>query len=93
MIAAIENAEAQDASMAPRTQSDTIAGAVRGLGSSEVARRELSSSDVEAVVERELRERREAAATYESLGRSDEADALRRQVAFLETFAVGSSSP
>lgn len=87
-LSAIENAEAQDASLAPKAQSDEIAGAVRGLGASEVARRELSPSDELAIVERELRERREAAATYESLGRNDEADALRRQVAFLEDIAA-----
>jgi len=87
-LAAIENAEAQDTSLAPQGQSDVIAGAVRGLGAGEVARRELSPSDVAAIVERELRERREAAASYESLGRNDEADVLRRQVAFIETLAA-----
>lgn len=86
-LAAIDNAEAADFSASPPARSETIAGAAEGLGAGEVARRELSPGDVKAIVERELRERREAAASYESLGRNDEADALRRQVARLESFA------
>jgi uncharacterized protein YqeY len=84
-IAAIENAEAADIKLAPPGQSKAIAGAVDGLGAGEVLRRELSPHEVAAIIEREVRERREAAASYASLGRSDEADALRRQVDVLES--------
>lgn len=84
-IAAIENAEAADITLAPSGQSDAIAGAVDGLGAGEILRRELSPQEVAAIIERELRERREAAATYTALGRGNEADALRRQVAVLES--------
>lgn len=38
-----------------------------------------------AILERELRERRDAAASYAALGRHDEARALQQQVEVLET--------
>jgi uncharacterized protein YqeY len=82
-IAALDNAEAADASSAPPEQQGVIAGGVVGLGAGEVARRSLSAEVATAIVERELQERRDAAATYEALGRKDEATALRVQVDLL----------
>lgn len=90
-IAAIDNAEAADIKLAPTGQSGAIAGAVSGLGAGEILRRELSPQEVAALIERELGERREAAATYVSLGRGDEADALRRQADVLEALANSGS--
>ena len=84
-IAAIENAEAPDVTLAPSGNSDVIAGAVSGLGAGEILRRELSPQDVAAIIERELHERRAAAASYRSLGRGEEADALSRQADVLES--------
>ena len=83
-LAAIENAEAPDLSLAPMAQSRVVAGAVDGLGAGDIPRRELSPNDVTTIVERELRERREAAASYVALGRQDEAAALTRQADVLE---------
>jgi uncharacterized protein YqeY len=83
-IAAIENAEAPDIRLAPSGQSQAIAGAVDGAGAGEIARRELGPQDVDAIIERELVGRRTAADSYASLGRHDEADALRRQADKLE---------
>jgi uncharacterized protein YqeY len=76
-LAAIDNAEAADASAAPSVQHGVIAGGVAGLGAGEVPRRVLSAEAVTAIVEREIRELRDAAATYSDLGRHDEASTLR----------------
>ena len=57
-----------------------IAGGVAGLGAGEVPRRILSAEAVTAIVEREIQEWRDAAATYAALGRHDEASTLRVQV-------------
>ena len=79
-LAAIDNAEAADPSAAPPVQHGAIAGGVAGLGAGEVPRRRLSPEAVTAIVERELNERREAAARYTALGRHDEAARLALQV-------------
>ncbi len=83
-LAAIDNAEAADASAGPKVQDGVIAGGVAGLGAGEVARRALGAAEVLAVVERELSELRAAAASYEALGRADEAATLRAKLAALE---------
>lgn len=84
-LAAIDNAEA----VAPRPVSTAgdgpIAGAASGLGAGEENRRALSPEEVGAIVARELQERREAATTYEKLGRTAEAERLREQVELLES--------
>lgn len=83
-LATIDNAEAPDISQAPAAGSGAIAGAVEGLGAGEIPRRALGADDVMALVDREVRERREHAATYSSLGRSSEAEQLLRQARVLE---------
>lgn len=83
-LAAIENAEAADPGAAPAVEPGVIAGGVAGLGAGDVARRQLTPQDVAAVVERELAELRDAAASYLTLGRADEAAALRAKLAALE---------
>jgi uncharacterized protein len=87
-IAAIENAEAVDASAAaPRdTSSEHIAGATAGVGSSDVQRRILSDAEVDAIVGAQIEERSEAAAQYEKLGRGQEAQKLRREAAVLAAY-------
>lgn len=84
-LAAIDNAEAPDLKDAPAAQSLVIAGAVIGLGAGEVARRRLSPAEVTAIVEREEREHRDAAATYDSLGRASDAQTLRGQADLLDS--------
>jgi uncharacterized protein YqeY len=79
-LAAIDNAEAVDASAAPPVQHGAIAGGVAGLGAGEVPRRRLGADEVTAIIEREIEERRSAASAYAALGRHDEAAVLRRQV-------------
>ncbi|WP_394824395.1 hypothetical protein [Pendulispora albinea] len=79
-LAAIENAEAPDSSAAPPLQEGVIAGAVAGLGAGDVERRILSPEAATAIVEREIRDRRDAAVTYTALGRHEEAKALMQQI-------------
>jgi uncharacterized protein YqeY len=86
-LAAIDNAEAPEITSAPTATSARIAGAAEGLGAGEVNRRALTPSEVKAIVEREQRERQEAAASYDTLGRGEEAAVLRRQVAVLAAIA------
>ena len=62
-LAAIDNAEAADLTAAPSTQDGVIAGGVAGLGAGDVARRVLDGASVAAIIEREIEERRAAAAT------------------------------
>ncbi|MBL8953024.1 MAG: hypothetical protein JNK82_19760 [Myxococcaceae bacterium] len=83
-LAAIDNAEAADLTAAPAVQQGVIAGGVAGLGAGEVQRRSLTPEAVEAIVARELAELRAAAASYEGLGRGDEAAALRSKAEALE---------
>ena len=83
LLAAIDNAEAADASAAPPVEHGVIAGGVRGLGAGEVPRRVLSGSEVAAILEREIEDRRQAAATYAALGQAEAAEKLERAVAAL----------
>src|SRR5688500_8633637 len=83
LLAAIDNAEAADPSAAPPVEHGVIAGGVAGLGAGEVPRRALDPAAVATIVEREIREREEAAARYVELGRRDQAEALQRQIATL----------
>lgn len=82
-LAAIENAEAPPLTGAPEILDGVIAGSVGSVGAGEVARLALSPEAVFALVEREIRERRDAAAEYGRLGRHDEAGALSSQADLL----------
>ena len=75
-LAAVENAGAVDAAQAPAPVSGPIAGAVSGLGASEVERRPV---DVRAVVAAEVDQRRSAAREYADLGRPDRAERLHAE--------------
>lgn len=79
-LAAIDNAEAPDVSVAPAPVSGDIAGGVKGLGSGEVPRLLLSPETVDALVQREIQERREAVALYIRLDKHEEARTLQAQV-------------
>lgn len=83
-LAAIDNAEAEDRNLAPAGHSEVIAGAVEGIGAGEIARRALGPHEAREIIERELRERRDAAASYAALGRDQQADTLRLQADVLE---------
>lgn len=90
-LAAIDNAEAPDISHAPAAQSEVIAGAADGVGAGDIARRQLGPDEVTAIVEREMHERRESAASYASLGRQSEAAALEREADVLQVLLTGNA--
>src|SRR5689334_1793414 len=78
LASAIDNSEAVVSASEP--------GVRMGVGVGDVERRRLSLADVNRIVAGEIAEREEAASQYERLGRLDEADALRSQIAVLEKF-------
>jgi len=84
-LAAIANAEAIDPAtdgsqaVAPAAASVHFAGARAGLGATEVTRKQLTAADVTRIVRDEIAERRSAAAQYDRLGRSDQAERLRQE--------------
>jgi uncharacterized protein YqeY len=85
-LAAIDNAEAPPVGAAPtREASAVFAGGVRGLGAGEVARIQLGSAAVAAIIEREIEDRKRAAAEYSDLGRHQEAGVLAAQIEVLES--------
>lgn len=84
-LAAIDNAEAVDASAAQSAGDGNIdhgiiAGAVAGLGAAEAQRRLLDAEAVASIVEREIQERKDAAATLAALGKHEEATTLQQQI-------------
>ncbi|WP_141589781.1 MULTISPECIES: GatB/YqeY domain-containing protein [unclassified Myxococcus] len=80
LLAAIDNAEAPDMRVAPTAVGDVFAGSAGGLGHGEVSRLALTPEAVQAVIDRELQERRDAVALYEKLGKQDEASAVKAQL-------------
>lgn len=87
-IAAIENAEAVDPGHAGTlpASSSHIAGASAGVGSSDVPRRELTAADLQAIVRREIDDRRRAAREYTELGRTEAADRLSAEADVLARY-------
>ncbi|WP_141324992.1 hypothetical protein [Myxococcus sp. AB025B] len=82
-LAALDNAEAADLSVAPKAVTGVVAGGVEGLGRGDVPRRLLSPEAVDALLQKELQARREAEALYVKLGKHEEARTLRAQVELL----------
>jgi uncharacterized protein YqeY len=86
-MAAIDNAEAVPAPAASvPTTSAYVAGARGGLGSSEAARRQLSASELRAILRGQIDEHSREAERYEALGHADAAERLRRQARTLATY-------
>lgn len=85
-LGAIDNAEAVAPAAGPAPDESPIAGASVGVGSSEVARRELSEADVTAIVADEVRGLRAAAAEYTAAGRPEHAADVAHQATLLERF-------
>ncbi|MBC7300978.1 MAG: GatB/YqeY domain-containing protein [Nocardia sp.] len=72
-LAALDNAEAIDAGA---VKAGAMEDSAVGLGAAEAVRRELTDGEIEAIVRREIDERRAAAAEYEQLGALDRRDRL-----------------
>lgn len=85
-IAALDNAEAVAVETQTGTESEHVAGAVAGLGVAEVARRELSTTEMTAVLEREIAERREAAEQAAHHGQDGHAERLRAEANVLQGY-------
>jgi uncharacterized protein YqeY len=92
-IAAIDNAEAADLGDAPAVDpashlavapGHSIAGGVAGLGTGEVARRELSVAAIELILQGEIADRHAAAGAYRASGRDEQALVLEGESAALE---------
>jgi uncharacterized protein YqeY len=83
VLSAIDNAEAPDSVVVHGPTNGAIAGAVAGLGATEVARRDLSDEQIRGLVRSEIDERRCAAADCTAGGHVERAAALRAEVAVL----------
>ncbi|HKS50953.1 MAG TPA: hypothetical protein VJS67_03700 [Pseudonocardiaceae bacterium] len=81
-LAAIENAEAPAADQAglATVDSEHIAGSIVGLGAAEAPRRQLTESDLRAIVETQVQQRLVAATGYEQVDRHDLAQRLDQRV-------------
>ena len=86
-LAAIDNAEAVPApATSASATSAHIAGARGGLGSSEAARRQLSASELHAILRSQIDEHSREAVRYEALGHAAAAERLLRQARGLATY-------
>ncbi|MGY0500688.1 hypothetical protein ACWZHB_19555 [Nocardia sp. FBN12] len=81
-LAAIDNAEAIDAG---EVKAGAVEDSAVGLGAAEALRRELTEVEIEAIVRREIDERRVAATEYGRLGATDRRDRLTAEA---ETLAA-----
>lgn len=89
-LAAIDNAEAVDASFAPTVDlAGEIANSAVGPGAGDVQRRTLSEAQMAGVVRAEITDRRAAAAEYERVGQHDRAARLRGEADVLDLHVVG----
>lgn len=86
-LAAIENAEALPADHLRRTtENEHVAGAAAGVGATEAERRQLTDTELHAIVEKEAHDRAAAAGEYERLGRHDRAESLRSEADVLNRY-------
>lgn len=86
-LGAIANAEAVPLDQDPlggRAVSAHVAGAVAGVGTAEVPRREMPEAEARAIVERQRAELRDHAGRLAQLCRFEQADAARRAVRALD---------
>jgi uncharacterized protein YqeY len=82
-LSAIDNAETPDGAQLDAPSSGKIAGGVVGLGASEVARRQLSETQIRELVHAEIDERLTAAAEFTAGGHAERAAMLRTEAAAL----------
>lgn len=84
-LSAIDNAETPDADTSDKAQPDratsdsAIAGAASGLGSTEVARRQLTDAQIRGLLRAEVDERLRAAEQLADNGAEDRAAAVRSE--------------
>jgi uncharacterized protein YqeY len=73
----------------PPATSEYVAGTSVGLGSAEVARRELTMGDLHSVLRAQIDERVAEADTYAAHGKSTAADRIRREADVLRAYLPG----
>jgi hypothetical protein len=89
VLSAIDNSEAVARPEPPSdVASGAIAGAVHGVGRSEVRRRTLTEEEILDVVVDQIDERDHAANEYERMGQLDRANLLRDEAAVLRSHVV-----
>jgi uncharacterized protein YqeY len=94
-LAAIDHAQAVPlddplhAEISTPATSGPMAGAVDGLGSTEVPRRALSEAEVRGIVLAEIADRRESAARYRGIGKNEAASDLDHEADVLEAHLKG----
>jgi uncharacterized protein len=82
-LGAIDNAETPDGVQVDASASGTIAGAVVGLGTAEVARRELSDEQIRGLLRAEVDERLGAADEFTAGDHAERATRMRTEAAVL----------
>ena len=86
-IAAIDNAEAVEVSdTRPPATSAHVAGATRGAGSAEAARRRLDSAAVRGILRDQVDEQTREAGRRDELGQADAARRLRRRAEVIAAY-------
>ncbi len=83
ILGAIDNAETPAAVAVVGQPSGEIAGAVGGLGATEVTRLDLSDEQIRCLVHAEIDERHDAADDYVAGGHAERAATLRAEAAVL----------
>ena len=82
-LSAIDNAETPDGARFDAPSSEEIAGGVVGLGAAEVARRQLSDTQIRELVRAEIDERLSAAGEFSASGHEERATMLQTEAAAL----------
>jgi uncharacterized protein YqeY len=82
-LSAIDNAETPPGAQLDAPSSGKIAGGVVGLGAAEVARRQLSDTQIRGLLRTEIDERLTAAAEFTAGGHAERATLLRTEAAAL----------
>jgi uncharacterized protein YqeY len=88
-LSALDNAGAVEVPAAQVGGTERVAGATPGVGSTEIARRELSDGDVLAILREQIEEHSHAADGYARIGRTDIAERLRSEAEVLRSYLSG----
>lgn len=89
LLAALDDAQAVPAPAhvpASSLAGEHLAGAAVGVGSTEVARLELTQTEIALVVDGQIEERRAAATTFDAVDQPDAADRLRAEARVIEGY-------
>jgi hypothetical protein len=88
LISAVDNAETVEDRVGPASpgSSEHVAGSVPGAGAGDVARRDLSQSDLQRIIKTEVAELREQADRFEAHGRADAAARLRGEAEVVKRY-------